>query len=523
MLRERLEYGCTISNTQLVRDHLACIKEWSEDGANVSASKDAAIYCRISRDAEGDGEGVERQERLCREIADRLHLNVVEVYTDNDIGASDRTSDTKQRTAYKQMIADARVGNFHHLLAYSNSRLTRRMLELEDLIQLHEQSAVVIHTVASGDDDLSTSDGRMVARIKASVDAAESDRIAERQRAASLHRALQGKPKLQRQRAFGWEDDGLTIRESEAAHIRAAVEKLKQGASVTQIRHEWERAGIKTAAGNAEWPWQTINRVLVGWRTAGVRTYHREPLRDSTGELVMGEWEAIITLKDREDALVMLRQRSIKKVRQGTWYLSGKVRCGMCGGKMYGQLTDTPTYGCKPGNGHNIITADKLETYVQLELNRHITERLRKTRTISTNNEPEQSTDWPQQDELDRTNAQIEELMGAYQAGRLSGEIVFPQVDELDQKRQVLRTERDDHYAKQAEPKKEDDRIERLKWASKNLMAPIFPTDDEETVAHKTLLMQNELDTVIIHKGKRGRAGWGPETFKSRIEIIWRE
>lgn len=489
----------------------------------MSANKTTAIYCRISRDAEGDGEGVERQERLCRALAERLDLNVINVYTDNDIGASDRTSTTKQRTAYQQMIEDARAGKFHHLLAYSNSRLTRRMLELEELIQLHEHSGVIIHTVASGDDDLSTSDGRMVARIKASVDAAESDRIAERQRAASLHRALQGKPKLQRQRAFGWEADGLTIKEDEAQHIRAGVEKLKQGASVTQIRREWERTGIKTAAGNNDWPWQTIQRVLVGWRTAGVRTYHRKPLRNATGELVMGEWEPIITLKDREDALAMLKQRNIKKVRQGTWYLAGKVRCGACGGKMYGQLTGTPTYACKPGNGHNIITASKLETYVQLRLQQHIDERLKKNRTTITDKARETNTDWPQQDELDRTNTQIEELMAAYQAGRLSGEIVFPQVDTLDQRRQTLRAERDDHYAKQAEPGAQGDLQTYLGWAFENAYAPIVPTDDEETVARKTLLMQNELDTVIIHKGKRGRAGWGPEPFKARIEILWRE
>lgn len=108
----------------------------------MAASEEAAIYCRISRDAEGDGEGVERQERLCRELATRLDLNIVEVYTDNDIGVSDRTSTNKQRTAYLQMIADARTGKFHHLLAYSNSRLTRRMLELEDLIQLQSNRAL---------------------------------------------------------------------------------------------------------------------------------------------------------------------------------------------------------------------------------------------------------------------------------------------------------------------------------------------------------------------------------------------
>jgi site-specific DNA recombinase len=40
------------------------------------------------------------------------------------------------------------------------------MLELEDLIKLHEETGVIFQTVVSGQDDLSTSDGRMVACIK---------------------------------------------------------------------------------------------------------------------------------------------------------------------------------------------------------------------------------------------------------------------------------------------------------------------------------------------------------------------
>lgn len=487
----------------------------------MSVSTNTVIYCRISRDAEGDGEGVERQERLCRELADRLNLTVINVYTDNDIGASDRTSTTKQRESYQQMIADARNGSFHHLIAYSNSRLTRRMLELEELIQLHEQTGIIIHTVASGDDDLATSDGRMVARIKASVDAAESDRIAERQKAAFLHNALQGKPKLQRQRPFGWQDDGITINEDEAQHIRAAIAKIKQGESITTIGHEWERAGIKTAAGKDSWPWQTLRRVLVGWRTVGIRTYKREPLVDATGNYVKGTWEPIISVQDREDALAMLRKRSLKKIRQGKWYLSGMVRCGVCGGNMYGQLTGTPTYACKPGSGHNSITAEKLEQWVQWQILQRINEREKQRNKNGQQTTPPQNEDWPKEHELTRANEQIDELMNAYHAGQLSGEIVFSQVDKLDQLRRTLRIERDDHYAQQAQPQDKPDAINRLEWMMENEMPTIYPNDSDETIAQKTRLMKREVEAVIIHKGKRGRAGWG-KAFLERVEIIWR-
>lgn len=47
-----------------------------------------AIYTRISRDATGEEAGVERQEKLCRELAARMGIEEVVVYSDNDVGAS---------------------------------------------------------------------------------------------------------------------------------------------------------------------------------------------------------------------------------------------------------------------------------------------------------------------------------------------------------------------------------------------------------------------------------------------------
>ena len=65
-------------------------------------------------------------------------------------------------------------------MAYSNSRLTRRFREFIDLIELAERRGVRISTVASGEDNLATADGRTNARIKASVDVGEAERISER-------------------------------------------------------------------------------------------------------------------------------------------------------------------------------------------------------------------------------------------------------------------------------------------------------------------------------------------------------
>lgn len=517
-----------------------------------STTGTAAIYCRISRDATGEGEGIGRQEALCRELASRESLEVVEVYNkDNDIGASDRTG-AVPRPDYERLLDDARLGRFTHILAYSNSRLTRRLRELEDLIQLHEKTGVVIRTVIAGQDDLSTSDGRMVARIKASVDAAESDRISERQKAAFRHNALAGKPKLHHQRPFGWEEDGVTLRESEASLVRDAIEKIKAGASVTEVRHEWEAAGVLTAAGRSEWEHSALKRVLVGWRAAGVRTYKREPLYDTEGKLVVGLWEPIISLEDREEALAILSNRTLKKKRQGKWLLSGLVRCAVCGGSMYGQLTGTPTYACKPGRGHLAITAEKLEEYVQRAVVSRLSTRMFQESSDKGEVKP---TEWPKTERLATVSRKITELMEAYNADVLPAQVAFAQVDKLEAERSELQKDRERHYAEQAKPASPMRRTsELLEWALDLLVvtsgqANSFDTfgdsedDDEDNGgawggsgtkdknqgapdaddAAKRRLIRSELEEVIVKRGPRGRAGWGKAAFEARVEIRWRE
>src|SRR4051812_22098949 len=106
----------------------------------------AAIYVRISQDRDGEGAGVQRQREDCQALVDRMGWTVVKVYEDDDVSASTRSR--KPRPAYQAMIAAARAGEVDRIVAYSSSRITRRMRELDDLIDLTEQTGVTIHTVA---------------------------------------------------------------------------------------------------------------------------------------------------------------------------------------------------------------------------------------------------------------------------------------------------------------------------------------------------------------------------------------
>lgn len=300
----------------------------------------ALIYSRISSDPEGRAVGVERQEADCHQLAAKHGYTVAGVYRDNDVSAS--TKSTKKRAGFDQMGERVRQGDVAAVLAYSNSRLTRRPREFEDLIDLHHETGVLFRTVVSGDDDLSTADGRMVARIKAGVDAAEAERTSERvvrAKADMLTRGVYcGGP-----RPFGYDADGMTIREDEAALIRSAAERVLDGSGLYTLAREWNESGIFTPKGN---PWrnESLRKVLLRPRTAG--------LSNAPGGPVEAAWPAILDIERWEAVRAILLAPSRRTNQLGgeaRWLLTGIAVCGLddCGATMrHGRTKAIPHYRC---------------------------------------------------------------------------------------------------------------------------------------------------------------------------------
>lgn len=474
----------------------------------------AAIYCRISRDAEGEGVGVARQEDECRRLAQRNGHDVVEVFTDNDLGASERTHKGKVRHEFARMVERVKAGDFDVIVAYSNSRLTRRMSELEDLIRLHETTGVEFVTVVSGQDDLSKADGRMVARIKASVDVAESDRISERAKAAHRQKAMSGKVKRQQQRPFGWREDQVTADPVEAEIIRAGVRDLARGMSIETIRAGWMEQGIRTATGGTDWSWATTNRVLMGWRTVGVRTYLKEPVRDADGELVMGEWEPIITFGERDAALAQVNQRRLVKRRHGVYLLSSLVRCGECGGTMYGavgQASRPTVYACKPGRGHVVISAAQFEQYVATEMLTRMVSRVRREGVQEVELEVRV---WPKEQRLVEVGERIAEIMDAWRAGRMPDEVVFPQVDLLHAEQRELRNAREAFLAVETP-------VEPLTFATTKEVVDFAGDFFELPLAEMQAALRAEVRAVVVNRGVRGSGAKGWRAMTDRVSIVW--
>lgn len=282
------------------------------------------IYTRISKDREGAGLGVERQRSDCQQLADRLGWTVVDAFADNDISAYSG----RKRPGYDSMLEALRSGRAKGLIAWHADRLHRRPIELEDFIDLCDAKAIDVRTVQSGNVDLSTASGRMVARMLGAAARHEVEHNVERQKRAKQQAALDGKFRGGR-RSFGYESDGMTVRPNEANAIRKAADNLISGVSVRQIARDWNTAGLRTAFGGNEFDSRDVRKVLLRPRNAGIVLHEGK-------RLDTGTWEPIIDRDTFHAVEAVLRDpsRQVAVSMERKYQGSGVYRCGKCGAPM---------------------------------------------------------------------------------------------------------------------------------------------------------------------------------------------
>ena len=240
----------------------------------------AGVYLRQSRDQNGTGLAVGRQREDCLKLCRDRGCKPTE-YLDNDISAYSG----KKRPAYERMLADIEAGKVDAVVAWDLDRLHRRPIELEHFLDLADQHRLALATV-SGDTDLGTDSGRLFARIKGAVARSEGERKSARQRRAQLQAAQRGLP-AGGPRAFGYERDGLTVREPEAKALRNAYASLLAGRSMVGIARDLDAAGFVTGRLGKRFNHSAARAVLVNPRNAGLRAYR--------GDIVgQAAWPAIV-------------------------------------------------------------------------------------------------------------------------------------------------------------------------------------------------------------------------------------
>jgi DNA invertase Pin-like site-specific DNA recombinase len=339
----------------------------------------AAVYVRISKDREGTGLGVERQEDECRELAGRLKWQVHDVYCDNDISAS-RFSN-KKRPDYERLLADMQAGVIQAVIAFHPSRLHRRPRELEPYIDISEARGIPTHTCRAGHWDLSTPSGRMVARQLAAVDAYESEQKSDLVKAQRRQRAKKGRARPGGPRPYGFESDGVEVRTAEAKEVVRLTEAVVTGQSLRSLVRDLTVRGVPTATGSGQWTSQVLRGVILRPRNAGLVPYEVVAENEDGNEVKKVEyakalWKPLVPQETWQAAHTILTDENRVTTPGGTvkWLGSGLYVCGVCqqpemqvvgkphGGKTY-RCGGADTY--RNGARHVTRSARSLDRYVE--------------------------------------------------------------------------------------------------------------------------------------------------------------
>ncbi|OSC22104.1 serine recombinase [Mycobacterium vulneris] len=311
----------------------------------------AAIYLRISSDPTGEQLGVTRQREDCARLCTDKGWTAVE-YIDNDVSASS----LKRRPAYERMLADIRAGRISAVVAWDLDRLHRRPVELEAFMALADDKQLALATV-SGDVDLSTPQGRLVARLKGAVARHEVEHKVARQRRAAQQKAERGLP--QWTRAFGYLGDTRQPDPETAPLVAEAYRTVLAGGSITDVTRAWNAAGVLTIKGKPWTPAQ-LSSFLRKPRNAGLRAHNDQIVGAGTWPALIDEetWRAV---RAKLDA----RNRGRRAIRCHT--MTGILQCGKpgCGGYLSGHRTIDKriAYACKTCRGVS-VRADQVEPMV---------------------------------------------------------------------------------------------------------------------------------------------------------------
>lgn len=337
----------------------------------------ALIYCRVSKD-ERHGRSVGEQEAECRAECAAEGWEVVEVVTDNDVGASRYSKG--QRPGWRRVLAMVEAGEVDVLVTWEGSRAQRDLEKYAALRGLCLATGVRWHYGGRTYDMANWKDRRDTGR-DAVDDEAESGRTSERIRRTTRASAVNGRP--HGRRLFGYQRTydpttgaltGQTEHPSEGPVVRRIFDTYLSGVGIRTIARQLNADGVTTGTG-AAWNDSQVRRVLLNPAYAARRVHRGELVGDAN-------WPPLVDRDRFARATARLgewpRRRNIATAR----LLTGVARCGVCGSRMQvgHDRGHRKVYQCRAGF-HVARDEARLDAYVTERLLAKIAEEDREPET----------------------------------------------------------------------------------------------------------------------------------------------
>jgi site-specific DNA recombinase len=393
-----------------------------------------AGYARISADDDGTAAGVQRQQEDIRALAKRRGWTLAHMYVDNNVSAYKNVV----RPEFERLLEDLSSGAVDGVAVWDMDRLARKPKDLERLLDLYDRRPLVFGT-AQADIDLSTTDGRFMARLFVSFASKSSSDTARRVARAQLQRAQQGKVAGGGYRPYGYERDNVTVVPAEAAVIQEAAERILAGDTLISVCKSFD-GQYPTPGKSVKWNRTVLRSILINPRIAGLRSYKGSVLLGEDGAPVKAMWEPVLPVETWEQLTSLLTDKSRQANGGGVhrkYLLSGILVCP-CGTKMSGAFAKgVAEYRCpnNRGCGRTRRKAKALDEYVEKELLDYLETQ-----------ELEPVGDVPSESVLDRDIMAAEKSLSAlideWTAGRISDAVFFTAQARKEATLNVLKGER---------------------------------------------------------------------------------
>jgi DNA invertase Pin-like site-specific DNA recombinase len=329
-------------------------------GGDVRISDDEWVRDDKTGELRLSEKGVTRQKEDILALADRLGVDIVKWYEENDTTAfkkkrirlpNGRSVWRVIRPEFREMLEDYEDGKIDGVIFYDLDRLARQPRDLEDLIDLAEYYKRPVATV-TGELDLRTANGRTMARVLVAMASKSSEDTSRRVARARLQEAQQGGNSGRVSgRRFGYTAE-RGIAEAEARLIRDGAKRLLAGESWNSVARFYHESGIPPVGGG-RWSYGTIRQIYLSPTIAGIAMYngamrkenqegrkqspYADPgavaLKDTAGEYIRSTvWEPILSVAEWEALVADWKRRRAGTAfsASGTrkYLLSGLLRCG---------------------------------------------------------------------------------------------------------------------------------------------------------------------------------------------------
>jgi hypothetical protein len=240
------------------------------------------------------------------------------------------------------------------VVVFDLPRFARRPADGERLISAAERGLRILDD--GSEYDLTTASGKKAFRDAVNAAAYYSDMISESSRRGKAYKASLGE--VDKRRSFGFEQDGITVREDEAAIIREHAARLLAGETQDSLISELNSRGVPSVRG-AEWGYTTYRQIMTRPRNIGLIVHN--------GTVVEGARlpAAILDELTHNRLVALYASRKPGGAPSGKYVLTGVASCGECGAKLSGRpVTGTPrrNYWCSKCK-HVFADADRLDDY----------------------------------------------------------------------------------------------------------------------------------------------------------------